>query len=145
MYTSTDYNIRGAFPLPFSFPFADSPCPLAPLSDPLLLTWNPPSCDRIRPPWSQVACKLTSPFPKPSPLQIPRTQDAQRLTETTSRWIRRLQTGTLNVQVILNAQTQHTGVFFLTIQGSFLKKLTYNPNGKVLGSVGTYTPLKISF
>ncbi len=34
---------------------------------PLLLTWNPPSCDRIRPPRSQVACKLTSPVPTLSP------------------------------------------------------------------------------
>ncbi len=48
---------------------AHSPCffPLAPLSNPLLLTWNPPSCDRIRSPRSQVACKLTSPFPTLSP------------------------------------------------------------------------------
>ncbi len=30
---------------------------------PFLLTWNPPCCDRIRPPSSQVARKLTSPFP----------------------------------------------------------------------------------
>ncbi len=30
---------------------------------PLLLTWNPLCCDRIRPPSSQVARKLTSPFP----------------------------------------------------------------------------------
>ncbi len=37
-----------------------------PLCSPLLpslLTWNPPCCDRIRPPRSQVARKLTSPFP----------------------------------------------------------------------------------
>jgi hypothetical protein len=32
----------------------------------LLLTWNPSSCVvRSRPPWSQVACKLTSPSPFP--------------------------------------------------------------------------------
>jgi hypothetical protein len=42
--------------LPLLIPF------LPPLSDPSLLTWNPPSCDRIHPPWSQVACKLTSHF-----------------------------------------------------------------------------------
>ncbi len=54
----------GAFPLLFV-----SPCwfPFVPLSNPLLLTWNPPSCDRIRPPRSQVACKLTSPVPTLSP------------------------------------------------------------------------------
>jgi hypothetical protein len=34
--------------------------PLAPLSDPLSLTWNPPCCDRIHPPWSPIACKLNS-------------------------------------------------------------------------------------
>jgi hypothetical protein len=37
--------------------------PLATLSDPSQLTWNPPCCDRIPPPRSQVARKLTSPFP----------------------------------------------------------------------------------
>jgi hypothetical protein len=59
MYTYTDYNIHGAIPLLFI-----SPCcfPFASLSSPLYLLVNPPSCDRIRPPWSQVACKLTSPF-----------------------------------------------------------------------------------
>jgi hypothetical protein len=61
---NTDYNIYGAFPLHFV-----SPCwfPFVPLSNPLLLTWNPPSCDRIRPPRSQVACKLPSPVPTLSP------------------------------------------------------------------------------
>jgi hypothetical protein len=73
---------------------AHSPCFFSPLADvplvspcslfnPFLLTWNPPSCDRICPPRSQVACKLTSPVPNPSPnpppLQIPRTPVIQRL------------------------------------------------------------------
>jgi hypothetical protein len=40
------------FPLAFCSP-SESP----------LLTWNPPCCDRIRPPWSQVARKLISSFP----------------------------------------------------------------------------------
>jgi hypothetical protein len=74
---------------------AHSPCFSSPLPNPLLLpfpippllTWNPPSCDRIRPPRSQVACKLTSPFTTlfliPPPLQIPGTQVIQRLTKTT--------------------------------------------------------------
>ncbi len=30
---------------------------------PLLLTWNPPCCDRIHPTYSQVARKLTNQFP----------------------------------------------------------------------------------
>ncbi len=50
---------------------AHSPCFLPPIADPplfsFLLTWNPPSCDRIRPPRSRVACKLTSPVPTLSP------------------------------------------------------------------------------
>ncbi len=74
MYIYTDYNIHGAFPLLFT-PLASSPLfPFVSLSDPLLLTWNPPSCDRIRPPLSQVACKLTSPdppVPQTLPLQFP--------------------------------------------------------------------------
>ncbi len=44
-------------PLPISLAY--SPFPESPL-----LTWNPSSCVvRSRPPWSQVAHKLTSPFP----------------------------------------------------------------------------------
>jgi hypothetical protein len=53
---------------------AHSPCFVLPLLiplcspfNPLLLTWNPPSCVRIRSPRSQVACKLTSPVPTLSP------------------------------------------------------------------------------
>ncbi len=54
---------------------AQSPCFLSPLANspllpfltPLYLLGNPPSCDRIRPPWSLVACKLYSPFPSPCP------------------------------------------------------------------------------
>ncbi len=53
------------------FPF----CPICPL----LLTWNPPCCDRICPPYPQVARKLTLPFPSPgsytphSKIPIPRS------------------------------------------------------------------------
>ncbi len=55
---------------------AQSPCFLSPPSNPLYLLGNPPSCDRIRPLWSQVACKLTSPFflnpfPIPPPSKFP--------------------------------------------------------------------------
>ncbi len=74
MYTYTGYNIYGAVPLLF-FPLADSL--LLPFLSPLYLLGNPPCCDRIRPSWSQVTRKLTSPFstlPIPSPLQIPSTQ-----------------------------------------------------------------------
>jgi hypothetical protein len=90
-------TIHGAFPLLLS-PLANSPLP--PLFTPLLLTWNPPSCDRIRPPRSQVACILTSPDPTPpqtlSP-SIPSTPITQRLTKTTSGIIRRLLSGTLGM------------------------------------------------
>ncbi len=56
--------IHGAIPLLFI-----SPCwfPFALLSDPLYLLGNPPSCEKIRPPWSPVACKLNSLFPSPCP------------------------------------------------------------------------------
>jgi hypothetical protein len=64
---------------------AYSPCfvslcrfPFASPSGPSLLTWNPPSCDRIRSPRSQVACKLTSPVPtlcpNPPPSKFPEPQ-----------------------------------------------------------------------
>ncbi len=47
----------------------------------------PSSCDRNRPPSSQVACKLTlfaPPFTQLShPFQLPRTPTTQRLTTTT--------------------------------------------------------------
>ncbi len=57
-------TVHGGIPLLFI-----SPCwiPFAPLSSPLYLLGNPPSCDRIRPPWSPVACKLNSSFPSPCP------------------------------------------------------------------------------
>ncbi len=68
MYTSIDCNVHGAIPLLFF-----SPCwiPFAPPSNPLHLLGNPPSCDRIRSPWSQVACKLTSLFSTLSPIPPP--------------------------------------------------------------------------
>ncbi len=84
--------------LAFFFPLADYPCSLYFLFNPLLLTWNPPSCDRIRPPRSQVACKLTPPCPTLSPNSpLPNSQNkiTQRLTRTTSRWIRHLLSGTV--------------------------------------------------
>jgi hypothetical protein len=53
-----------AIPLLFAFSFLHSL--LHPIRLPLL-TWNPPCCDRIRPPCSQVARKLIFPFPSPCP------------------------------------------------------------------------------
>ncbi len=86
----------------------DSPCfslpLLAPLCSPFVSPSTylaPSSCDRNRPPQSQVACKLTPsapPFTQPTPpLRIPRTPTAQRLTKTTSRIFRLLLTGTLTI------------------------------------------------
>ncbi len=73
IYTDTGYNAQLYMALPLAF---ISPCwlcfvPLCSPFNPLLLTWNPPSCDRIRPPRSQVACKLTSPVPTLSPTPPP--------------------------------------------------------------------------
>jgi hypothetical protein len=80
------------FAPPCWLPFVSPLCPL-------LLTWHPPSCDRNRPPGSQVACKLTPfapPFTHPTPpLQIPRTPTVQRLTKTTSGIFRLLLSGTV--------------------------------------------------
>ncbi len=81
------------FPWLFALPL------LAPLCPPFVLTWHPPSCDRNRPPRSQVASKLTPfapPFTQPTPpLQIPRTPTAQRLNKTTSGIFRLLLSGTV--------------------------------------------------
>jgi hypothetical protein len=82
-------------PLVFLSPLLNPLC--SPFESPLL-TWNLPCCDRIRPPWSQVACKLTSPYstlsPTPTPLQNPRTQASKRRTMPTLR-IRLLLSGTV--------------------------------------------------
>jgi hypothetical protein len=88
--------VHSAFPLLYYLPLL---IPFAPLSNPPSLTWNPPCCDRIRPPRSQVACKLTSPFSTLSPtLPPPISQNPgyQRLTETTLR-IRHLLSGTVPI------------------------------------------------
>jgi hypothetical protein len=94
MYTGADYDVYGAFPL-----LLLSPCCLPFVSpfDPLLLTWNAPSCDRICPPRSQIACKLTSPVLTLSPNPPPpnsRNPNHPRLTKTTSGIIRSLLSGT---------------------------------------------------
>ncbi len=92
---------------------AHSPCfnlplpfPLSSPSYPLLLTWNPPSCDRNRPPRSQVACKLTpfAPTLHPTLLPLPNTQNptAPRLTKTTSEIFRILLSETVTYLMQLN-------------------------------------------
>jgi hypothetical protein len=82
MYTNINYNIHGAIPLLFI-----SPCwfRFAPPLNPLYLLGNPPSCDRIRPPWSQVACKLTSPFSTLSPIP-PSSKFPEPRLPSTSLW-----------------------------------------------------------
>ncbi len=125
---------------------AQSPCFLSPLANSLLLSFltplyllgNPPSCDRISPPWSQVACKLTSPsqpFPQSLPPPIPRTQVIKRLTMATSR-IRRLLSGTdifTNKQCIfaylLNIFTALK--FWHSFKSMFLEKVCARSNGVI--------------
>ncbi len=50
-----------AQPLALFFPLL---IPLAPFSIPLYLLGNPPCCDGIGPPWSQVADKLSLQYPR---------------------------------------------------------------------------------
>jgi hypothetical protein len=66
-------------PLAFYLPLLNPPC--SPFELPLL-TWNPPGCDRIRPPRSQVACKLTYPFTTLSPIPPPSKFPEPRLLST---------------------------------------------------------------
>jgi hypothetical protein len=86
----------------FSLPLLTPPC--SPFVSPSTYL-APSSCDRNRPPQSQVACKLTPfapPFTQPTPpLQIPRTPTAQRLTKMTSGIFRLLLTGTSNMYHLL--------------------------------------------
>jgi hypothetical protein len=59
MYTIS-LRIYWRFPLALYLPLL---IPFCSLSRFPLLSWNPPCCDRIRPPWSQVARKLIFSFP----------------------------------------------------------------------------------
>ncbi len=72
---------------PFQFPLAPLTVSLLHPFVPLSTDLAPSSCDRNRPPPSQVACKLTlfaPPFTQLShPFQLPRTPTTQRLTTTT--------------------------------------------------------------
>ncbi len=129
------YNYTWRIPLAFislcQFPFS-------PLLYPFLLTWNPPSCDRNRPPRSQFACKLTSlapPITQPSPLQIPRTPTAQRLTKTTSGTIRLLLSGTLHIVHHIHAHSHlhffwsswQAGCPWLLVFDTITKRLLLSP------------------
>jgi hypothetical protein len=99
-YVTVNYR---AIPLLLAFPLLHSL--LLPIRLPLL-TWNPPCCDRIRPPRSQVARKLTFPFPSPcsyaphskipTPPGFPRSK--YTFIRTTSRiWLTRFSTSTPSV------------------------------------------------
>jgi hypothetical protein len=70
MYMNTSYGIQlyMAHSLCFYLPLLVFP--FFPFSSPLL-TWNPPSCDRNRPPQFQVARKLTPPVPHLAPCTPP--------------------------------------------------------------------------
>ncbi len=91
----------------YIYTWSSSPCfspLLAPLRSPFVSPSTylaPSSCDRNRPPQSQVACKLTPfapPLTQPTPsLQIPRTPTAQRLTKTISGIFRLLLSGTIGM------------------------------------------------
>ncbi len=80
--------IHDAIPFtpPLSFPLLPLLFPFTPLCTPSTYL-APSSCDRNRPPPSQVACKLTlfaPPFTQlPHPSKLPRTPSVQRLTTTT--------------------------------------------------------------
>ncbi len=102
-YNTITY-IHGAFPLAFPTP---GWFPFAPLCVPFVFPSTylaPSSCDRNRPPPSQVACKLT-PFAPPftqltHPSQIPRTPPAPRLTMTTTGIFRLLLLGTIYIYTV---------------------------------------------
>ena len=104
-------------PLPFLFY-----SPLYPFSTYLA----PSSCDRNRPPPSQVACKLTlfaPPFTQLShPFQLPRTPTAQRLTTTTLGLFRSCYAEQLLHCILLLVQhaSPLIGVSFTTRQGLYI-------------------------
>jgi hypothetical protein len=108
--------------------------PLLPLLIPLCLPFvspstylAPSSCDRNRPPPSQVACKLTlfaPPFPQLShPFQFPTTPTAPRLAMTTSGIFRLLLSGTptLNFLFLYRCQDCYNLDHLLFISELFLR------------------------
>ncbi len=114
-------------PTCFSCPLLLSPC--TPLCSPFVFPSTylaPSSCDRNRPPPSQVAGKLT-PFAPPftqltHPPQIPRTPPALRLTTTTSGIFR-----------LLLSETFLNGVFPIFLK-AFLVALKFKVFGKHLNN-----------
>ncbi len=122
--------IHGAIPLPFCSPLLASP--LSPLCVPFYLL-GLSSCDRNRPPRSQVACKLTPfdpPFTQPTPsLQIPRTLTAPRLTKTTSGIFLLLLSATSTMQI-----TIWGSVLKDSITGCEIKNNIYVHSPRVTGS-----------
>ncbi len=94
MHIQYDYIYTWRNPICSSYPLPLSPCtPLCPFVSPSTYL-APSSCDRNRPPPSQIACKLTPFTQLTHPSQIPRTPPAPRLTTTTSRIFRLLLSGT---------------------------------------------------
>ncbi len=74
---------------------------------------------------------LSHPLRKPSPLQIPRTPTAQRLTKTTSGIIRRLLSGTVNKilchEVLVNRIISHRRVVNrILFHRVFVKKILFS-------------------
>jgi hypothetical protein len=122
---NTIMYIHGAFPLAFP-----TPCwfPFAPLCVPFVFPSTylaPSSCDRNRPPPSQVACKLT-PFAPPfaqltHPSQIPRTPPAPRLTMTTSGIFRLLLLGIVTKFIIIKCMQKMWRVKFVTLAEKFAR------------------------
>jgi hypothetical protein len=117
------------------FSLSPSQFPLLPLPSlflpfvPLSTYLAPSSCDRNRPPSSQVACKLTlfaPPFTQLfHPFQLPRNPTAQRLTTTTlgplrSYYAEHLGLGSVRANVIL---THSNGYCFVT--RTILLQLTF--------------------
>jgi hypothetical protein len=106
----------------YIYTWRNSPCfslsLLVPFCSPFMSPFTylaPSSCDRNRPPPSQVTCKLTlfaPPFTQLShPFQIPRTPTAQRLTKTTSGIFRLLLSRTIPVQSLAShIHPQPTGL-----------------------------------
>ncbi len=103
---------------PCWFPFATSPCQFLPFLKSLLLTWNSSYCMvRSRPPWSQVARKLTSPSPFPPPSKVPSPQGIPNLIVRSSKTTSRSRLHIVRNNYIWQCYTVHylDSVLFLTV------------------------------
>jgi hypothetical protein len=109
------YNYTWCIPLAFispcRFPFVSPLLPLYLLGTLLAVTGSVHLGLRLLVNWPP----LSHPLPKPSPLQIPRTPTAQRLTKTTSGTIRRLLSGTASFHLELYSDKQGRGRFVVNI------------------------------